>query len=242
MDTQLRTFLTVCETMNFTQAARKLFLTQPAVSHHIHGLEKKYGLPLFSHRGRTLELTPAGRTLAAYARLLQTDEALLARKMEACQRGTRQLTFGVTMTIGEYGIARPAARYLKAHPDVELTLIFGNTRELLQQLDQGKLDFALVEGYYPSDSYDHLLFRLEPFVPVCAARHPEYPGTEPGPSGDHPGPVRPPDPGGQYARPDSAAGGRLRDHLPVPDRRGKRGSSRMGPAAASERFFHGASF
>lgn len=172
MDTQLRTFLTVCETMNFTQAARKLFLTQPAVSHHIHGLEKKYGLPLFSHRGRTLELTPAGRTLAAYARLLQTDEALLARKMEACQRGTRQLTFGVTMTIGEYGIARPAARYLKAHPNVELTLIFGNTRELLQHLDQGKLDFALVEGYYPPDSYDHLLFRLEPFVPVCAARHP----------------------------------------------------------------------
>ena len=152
MDTQLRTFLTVCETMNFTQAARKLFLTQPAVSHHIHGLEKKYGLPLFSHQGRTLELTPAGRTLAAYARLLQTDEALLARKMEACQRGTRQLTFGVTMTIGEYGIARPAARYLKAHPDVELTLIFGNTRELLQQLDQGKRDFALVEGYYPPDS------------------------------------------------------------------------------------------
>lgn len=46
MDTQLRTFLTVCETMNFTQAARKLFLTQPAVSQHIHTLEKKYGLPL----------------------------------------------------------------------------------------------------------------------------------------------------------------------------------------------------
>ena len=256
MDTQLRTFLTVCETMNFTQAARKLFLTQPAVSHHIHGLEKKYGLPLFSHRGRTLELTPAGRTLAAYARLLQTDEALLARKMEACQRGTRQLTFGVTMTIGEYGIARPAARYLKAHPDVELTLIFGNTRELLQQLDQGKLDFALVEGYYPPDSYDHLLFRPvfpgAPAVPGSSGRtaagpgtglrHPEHPGTEPGPSGDHPGPVRPPDPGGQYARPDPAAGGRLRDHLPVPDRRGKRGSSRTGPAAASERFFHGASF
>ena len=33
------------------------------------------------------------------------------------------------------------------------------------------MDFALVEGYYPPESYDHLLFRLEPFVPVCAARH-----------------------------------------------------------------------
>jgi DNA-binding transcriptional LysR family regulator len=171
MDTQLRTFLTVCETMNFTQAARKLFLTQPAVSQHIHTLEKKYGLPLFAHRGRNLELTPAGKTLAAYARLLQTDEALLVRKMEACQQGVHRLTFGVTLTIGEYGIARPAAQYLKAHPEVELTLIFGNTRELLQQLDRGTLDFALVEGYYPPESYDHLLFRLEPFVPVCAARH-----------------------------------------------------------------------
>lgn len=43
MDTQLRTFLTVCETMNFTQAARKLFLTQPAVSQHIHTLERNTG-------------------------------------------------------------------------------------------------------------------------------------------------------------------------------------------------------
>lgn len=171
MDTQLRTFLTVCETMNFTQAARKLFLTQPAVSQHIHGLEKKYGLPLFTHLGRNLELTPAGKTLAAYARLLQNDETLLARKMEDCQKGTHRVTFGVTMTIGEYGIAQPAARYLKAHPDVELTLVFGNTRDLLHRLDQGELDFALVEGYYPPESYDHLLFRLEPFVPVASAVH-----------------------------------------------------------------------
>ena len=73
--------------------------------------------------------------------------------------------------LGEYGIAQPAARYLKAHPDVELTLIFGNTQDLLHRLDQGELDFALVEGYYPPGSYDHLLFRLEPFVPVAAASH-----------------------------------------------------------------------
>ena len=171
MDTQLRTFLCFCQTMNFTQAARQLFLTQPAVSQHIHALEKRYGLPLFTHQGKTLALTPAGKTLAAYARLLQNDETLLARKMEACQKGIRRVTFGVTMTIGEYGIAQPAARYLKAHPDVELTLIFGNTQDLLHRLDQGELDFALVEGYYPPGSYDHLLFRLEPFVPVAAASH-----------------------------------------------------------------------
>ena len=171
MDTQLRTFLCVCQTMNFTQAARQLFLTQPAVSQHIHALERRYGLPLFTHQGKTLALTPAGKTLAAYARLLQNNETLLARKMEACQKGIRRVTFGVTMTIGEYGIAQPAARYLKAHPDVELTLIFGNTQDLLHRLDQGELDFALVEGYYPPGSYDHLLFRLEPFVPVAAASH-----------------------------------------------------------------------
>ena len=90
MDTQLRTFRCVCQTMNFTQAARQLFLTQPAVSQHIHALEKRYGLPLFTHQGKTLALTPAGKTLAAYARLLQNDETLLARKMEACQKGSAE--------------------------------------------------------------------------------------------------------------------------------------------------------
>ncbi len=171
MDTQLKTFLCVCETLNFTRAAQQLFLTQPAVSQHIQALEKRYGQPLFCRRGRTLALTPAGRTLAAYARLLQNDEALLEKKMQDCHHGSHRITFGVTMTIGEYGIAGPVARYLRAHPDVDLTIVFGNTQELLQQLEQGNLAFALVEGYYPPEPYDHLLFRLEPFVPVCAAGH-----------------------------------------------------------------------
>ena len=58
MDTQLKTFLCVCETLNFTRAAQQLFLTQPAVSQHIQALEKRYGQPLFCRRAGPLQRMP----------------------------------------------------------------------------------------------------------------------------------------------------------------------------------------
>ena len=50
LDFRMKTFLTVCESMNFTHAAESLHLTQPAVSQHIKYLEEIYGAPLFSKR------------------------------------------------------------------------------------------------------------------------------------------------------------------------------------------------
>ena len=57
IDYRLHTFLTVCRYMNYTKAARELFITQPAVSQHIRYLEKYYGVRLFDYRGKTLTLS-----------------------------------------------------------------------------------------------------------------------------------------------------------------------------------------
>ena len=60
LDFRTDTFLTVCETMNFTEAAKRLHITQPAVSQHIRFLEKEYNTRLFSYCNKQLYLTPAG--------------------------------------------------------------------------------------------------------------------------------------------------------------------------------------
>ena len=62
-DFRVKTFLTVCRTLNYTRAAEELMLTQPAVSQHISYLEKEYGAKLFTYRHKKLELTRAGRTV-----------------------------------------------------------------------------------------------------------------------------------------------------------------------------------
>ena len=63
LDFRMETFLAVCRYMNFTRAAEKLNITQPAVSQHIRFLEKHYNTKLFRYEGKKLELTEAGEIL-----------------------------------------------------------------------------------------------------------------------------------------------------------------------------------
>ena len=56
-DCRVKTFLTVCRTLNYTRAAEELALTQPAVSQHITYLEREYGAKLFTYHRKKLELT-----------------------------------------------------------------------------------------------------------------------------------------------------------------------------------------
>ena len=65
---QLNVFLIAAQQLNFSEAARRLNMTQPSVSQHIQSLEKYFGMPLFERRGRHLALTEAGSTLLPMAR------------------------------------------------------------------------------------------------------------------------------------------------------------------------------
>ena len=82
LDFRMETFLTVCEYMNFTHAAEKLNLTQPAVSQHIKYLEKEYDSPLFIRDKKKLLLTPAGEILRSALEAMRNDENTLKKRMK----------------------------------------------------------------------------------------------------------------------------------------------------------------
>ncbi len=63
LDFRIETFLNLCVTMNYTKTARELCITQPAVTQHIHYLEKYYGCRLFEYKNKTLKLTHQGEIL-----------------------------------------------------------------------------------------------------------------------------------------------------------------------------------
>lgn len=169
LDARLHTFLVLCDTMNYTRAAERLCITQPAVTHHIHFLEEHYGSRLFSYQGKTLRLTEAGMRLRELARSLTYN----SDKVEACMASPAavSLRVGATKTIGEFVIAPQVERFLYAHPDARFSLLVENTQILLRELEGGRLDFALVEGFFDQEKYAAKMYRREAFWGVCAPSH-----------------------------------------------------------------------
>src|ERR1035437_2213155 len=102
-DERLKTFLAVVRCGSLTQAAKELYISQPAVTLQIHKLESEYNAALFYRKERGVELTTAGRLLHEYAQRIdrlyeEASEELGALSGE--MRGT--LRVGATLTIGEY--------------------------------------------------------------------------------------------------------------------------------------------
>lgn len=117
LDFRVETFLAVCRHMNFTKAARELNITQPAVSHHIHYLEQAYGTVLFQHNGKRLQLTEAGEILRRTLLTMKHDEQHLQKRMQQAASGTRDYSFGATLSVAEFMINEALGRFLQLHPD-----------------------------------------------------------------------------------------------------------------------------
>lgn len=170
LDFRIDTFLAVCETMNYTKAARALGITQPGVSQHIHYLEEYYGARLFAFEGRQMELTPAGRLLYKSAQTMRHDAQHLKELIDH-DGGAVPIVFGASKTLGEYLLPAPLTDFARRFPDSDFRVQVGNTREILEWLEGGTVDFALVEGYFPREAYEARVFAREAFIPVCAAGH-----------------------------------------------------------------------
>ena len=167
LDFRIFTFLEVCKQMNFTKAAKKLNITQPAVSQHIRWLEKEYGIKLFEMEGKKLSLTEEGDLFRNAAMTFQHDEMYLKHKIQEIKKGKRRIYFGATLTIGDFILPRAAAEFIKMHPDTEVSIRIANTEDLLNQLDQGEIDFAMVEGYFEMKEYDYRIYSRESYIAVC---------------------------------------------------------------------------
>ena len=169
LDPRWNTFLVLCETMNYTRAAERLCLTQPAVTHHIHYLEEHYGCRLFSYEGKVLRLTEAGLRLREFTRSM----AYNSQKIEGVMAAAAPLTLrvGASKTIGEYVIAPKVEHFLRAHPEASFSLLVDNTQVLLRALEAGRLDFVLIEGFFERSRYEARLCRRESFFGVCPPGH-----------------------------------------------------------------------
>ena len=146
LDFRVETFLAVCRHMNFTKAARELSITQPAVSHHIRYLEQAYGAVLFRHNGKRLQLTEAGEILRRTLLTMKHDEQHLQKRMQQAATGTRDYSFGATLSVAEFMLNEALGRFLHLHPDSRIRMQVADTKVLLSKLDSGELDCLVILG------------------------------------------------------------------------------------------------
>lgn len=175
LDFRIRTFLCVCRHMNYTRAAAELQITQPAVSQHIRHLEKEYQTKLFDYTGKHLALTPAGRILLNAAKTIHHDDAILKQRLRDLEKNNKSLAFGATHTIGEFDIIDKLADFLHVHKDINIRLEIADTESLLKAVDEGVIDFAIVEDFFEQGQYEMRLFSNEPLIAVCG---PEYEASD----------------------------------------------------------------
>ncbi len=169
LDYRIYTFLSLCETLNYTKTATALQMTQPGVTQHIQLLEREYGARFFLYQGKTLTLTPEGEALQRHLRASVLAEEAIKQQFAAPQ--CLPLRLGATKTIGEFVFPTFAA-HLTDNPSYEVHLDVENTDVLLTKLDRLEIDLALVEGHFDKSKYAYKLLRKEDFVGICAKNHP----------------------------------------------------------------------
>lgn len=168
-DFRLKVFHTVARRLSFTRAAEELFITQPAVTKHIHEIEAYYKTQLFQRNGTRIKLTPAGKTLFAH-----TEELFAVyRKMEADVAAVNDqpggtIRIGASTTVAQYVLPRYLALFRQKFPAVNLQMTANNTEHIEQALLEEKIDVGIVEGQSKRKQFSYSIFLKDEIV--CCTR------------------------------------------------------------------------
>jgi DNA-binding transcriptional LysR family regulator len=141
---QLEYFVAVAEEASFTRAAAKLHVAQPGVSAQVRRLERELGQPLLDRSGRTVRLTEAGATVLVYARAALAAVAgarLAVEQLTGLLRGHIAVGMVTSHNIDLPGLL---ADFHHDHPGVEITLSEDSSDHLVQALNAGQLDVAVI--------------------------------------------------------------------------------------------------
>lgn len=180
---QMKYLLTVAEEQNITVAARKLYLSQPALSRLLLNLEKELGTRLFVRDHGTLRLTQTGKIYLKGCRdILQINKAMEREISDQNGSCGGKLLVATSALMGEFLLPRILNDFEQKYPHVELELVEARASSLLDLVESGKVDLAISYNNDHPALNSMVLYREPLYVqvpPFFAAEHPElHPGTQ----------------------------------------------------------------
>ena len=139
----LKYFVKIAETLNFSEAAKALYITQSTLSQQIRQLEQEVDAQLFERNNHNVRLTEAGEELLPYARqTLKASQACLDRIQDLQQMLTGTLNIGVTFSFSPI-LTEALFAFIKLYPKVKINIFYKPMAELMKMLEHDEVDFAL---------------------------------------------------------------------------------------------------
>lgn len=171
LDPKLFSLLEVYETGNFTRAAERLSLTQPAVSQHIRSLEQSLGVRIFDRANNMLKPTHEGEIVVKYAKRMlalhrNMQEALAYNKLQIAS-----LTVGITHTAESNAISETLARYVRRNENVTIKVISSSADKLCMMLKNFEIDLAIIDGKKPDPAFRYLMLDTDSLVMIVSPSH-----------------------------------------------------------------------
>lgn len=167
---QLKTFVIAAELSNFTHAAKRLHLSQSAVSQQVRELEHKLECPLFVRGARRVGLTPAGERLLPLARKLLADAKATAEAVRAIGIGVSGVVRVAASPLVAGSLLVPAVgAFTRTHPGIRVCIDVFPADGVADRLHDAGYDAAIAEGQPPYGRHGEVvLLRREPMRAVCA--------------------------------------------------------------------------
>lgn len=172
---QLRYFIKVAETLNFSEAAKTLCVTQSTLSQQIKQFEEELGAQLLTRSSHSVALTEAGKEMLPYARKTLYDAELCATRIRDLNLlATGTLNIGATYSFSPI-LTETLVTFMKMYPQIKLNIFYKPMAELMELLRKREVDFVL--AFKPTQPFEevesHILFQnclsviVEEFHPLA---------------------------------------------------------------------------
>lgn len=173
---KLKLFVTLVDCQNFTKAAQELYVSQPNVTKQLRRLEEELDCQLIVRDKKGLRLTPCGQLFYEAAQKILDSYQQALQEIKEVQDQDRQhqdLMIGATSCISSSFLPSLLAKIKRDYPHYKLSLKIGGSKQVLQQLDEGSISFALLSDYIPIDTSRFACVEIErdPLILIC---HPDH--------------------------------------------------------------------
>ena len=152
----LKYFLVVATERNISNAAKILFVSQPALSKQLKELEEELGVILFKRGNRNITLTEDGVYFLSKTKEILSLVDITVSNLKQKDIISGEINIGAAETLQLEKIFKIISYMTKEFPNIKTNITSGNADEIILKLDSGLLDFAIIVGFIDKNKYEHL--------------------------------------------------------------------------------------
>ncbi len=171
---QLKYFIAVAQTLNFSEAARRNGVTQPSISHYIGELEKQLGAQLFIRSRRSVAITDAGREFLPYAVEMVEIAEKAAHRIKRMENGSSGRVSIAALTTSSEVLSRCLTAFAHKWPDIMVDINFNSGRSQVIVMNEARYDFhfAVREMVPAGDTFESIISYIDHLCVAFPAGHP----------------------------------------------------------------------